>query len=95
MRFPVLVGTIRTMPREESHGSSFTAMGQRERRIGARSGRSSYARYDFKINSMRREVVHLFAQAAEDARIATLKAHDEPTLAHFTHKHGVNLVLRH
>ena len=41
------------------------------------------------------EMVHLFAETAEDARIAAFEPNDETTLTGFTHDHGVNLVLGH
>jgi hypothetical protein len=36
MRFPILIGAICTVPRQESHRSGFAAVRQRERGISAR-----------------------------------------------------------
>ena len=69
-------------------------MGQWERRISARSGRSSDTRHDFERNTVCREVIHLFTQTTKDTGVAALKSHDETPLLRFVNKDGIDLILR-
>jgi hypothetical protein len=93
MSFPILIRTISAVTRKESDGGGLAAMGQWERRISARSGRSGNSWDDFEWNAMGGEVIHLFAETAEDARVATLETYHETTLLCLVNQNGVNLVL--
>jgi hypothetical protein len=95
MRFPILVATIGAVPREKSHGRGFASVRQRKRRIRAGRRRGGDARHDFKINAMRGEMIHLFAEPTKDARIAALEADNQATLTDLADEHRVNLILGH
>ncbi len=95
MGLPILIRTVRAVTGEECHRSRLATMRERKSRIGAGGGRGGDAGHDFKIDSMRGEVVHLFAQTTEDAGIATLEADNQTTLTHFAHEDGIDLVLGH
>ena len=83
------------MPGEESDGGRLAAMRQRERRIGARRGRGRDAGHDFKRNPVGGEMVHLLAEATEDAGVAALESDGQATLPRFADQDGIDLILRH